>query len=179
MIELWHSILGTIKSAWISSQRYSDHTYRQIVGVPQRRQSEITPTLFLGGQCSERGYQILRKRGITGIVSLRMRVRENLAELGVAHFLHLPTLDHHAPTLAQLQKGVKFIDQVIENGGKVYIHCAFGEGRGPTMATAYLMSQKLTLVAALGQVKAVRSFIRLSNVQLARLSEYEKLLRAV
>ena len=37
-------------------------------------------------------------------------------------------------------RGVCFIDAEINRGGKVYIHCAVGCGRAPTMTAAYLIS---------------------------------------
>jgi len=46
--------------------------------VPTLRRSQITPQLFLGGQYSSRGFNILKKRGITGIVSMRSHARKGL-----------------------------------------------------------------------------------------------------
>ncbi|MBA3551153.1 dual specificity protein phosphatase family protein, partial [Patescibacteria group bacterium] len=60
-------------------------------------------------------------------------------------------------------------------GGKVYIHCRFGEGRGPTMAIAYLISTGLTLEHAIELVKKVRIFIRPTVVQIEQLKKFETL----
>lgn len=41
---------------------------------------------------------------------------------------YLPTVDWVAPTMADLKKGLAFITKEINAGGKVYVHCAAGEG---------------------------------------------------
>lgn len=175
MINPIKEITSGLKSLFITLERGFDHGYRQIVGLPTLRFSEITPQLYLGGQYTSRGFRVLKSRGITGIVSLRMRARMNLPDLGEIRFLHLPTPDWHAPSLADLQKGIKFITHEIENQGKVYVHCAYGEGRGPSMVAAYLVSTGLTLEEALSQIKKVRGFIRPTIAQLERLKEVEQL----
>lgn len=166
----FHSI---IKRAQLVVSLHIDHTYRKIVGVPTLSRSEITPQLILGGQYSRRGFRILESRGITGIVSMRMRARTGLPNLGEVQFLHLPTKDLHAPTLNQLEKGSVFIDTIIRNNGKVYVHCAAGMGRGPTMVAAYLITQGMTLEMAIAHIRSIRNFIHLTKEQMKRLREFE------
>lgn len=172
MTSIFHIISSTLKSAYISLQRGFDHTYRRLIGVPTLQNSEITPQLYLGGQYSPRGFKILKKRGVTGIVSLRIRARQGLPDLGEIQFLHLPTIDMTAPSLKNLQKGVEFIDLHIKAGGRVYVHCAAGEGRGPSMAAAYLISTGLTPEDAWKQIRQVRRFIRPNAEQQSRLEEF-------
>lgn len=172
MIPLTQIFFSSIKSLSISAQRSFDHSYRKFIGVPTHRYSEITPQLFLGGQYSRRGFSILKKRGITGIVSMRMKAKKDLPDIGTMHFLHLPTKDWHAPSIKHLKQGSKFIRKELENGGKVYVHCASGEGRGPTMVAAYLISTGLTVDDALKQIAAVRKFIRPNKEQVGRLKEF-------
>jgi hypothetical protein len=172
---VWHQLVSSWKSFVISLQRNGDHIYRKIIGVPQLRYSEITPQLYLGGQYSKRGFRILKARGITGIVSMRMSPRKDLPDLGEIKFLHLPTKDQQAPTLEYLIRGANFIEQEVKNNGKVYIHCRAGEGRGPTMVAAYLIHTGLTLDDSLAQIRAVRRFIKPTTLQLERLKEMEKL----
>lgn len=174
MTSLFILLRSSIKSLRIFVQRGFDHTYRKIIGVPTLRYSEITPQLYLGGQYSRRGYEILKRRGITGIVSMRMRPRKDFPDLGNVHFLHLPTPDRTAPSMSDLKKGAKFIAHEIDNGGKVYVHCHFGEGRGPSMVAAYLMTTGLTMEAALTQIRAVRGFIGLTKPQMQRMVEFER-----
>lgn len=176
MIHIYRSIRSFVYSQYISLVRVFDHTYRKIIGVPTLRRSQITPQLFLGGQYSTRGFNILKQRGVTAIVSMRSHARKALPDLGEVRFLHLSTPDQEAPTLEKLKSGIDFITHEIKNGGIVYVHCAHGEGRGPSMVIAYLMSTGLTLKDGLAQVIAVRGFVKPSTVQIARLLELEKIL---
>ncbi len=171
-------IISFVKSRTIELQRSIDHTVSYLRGVPLGRFSKITPTLFLGGQPNDKGIPQLKKWEVTAIVSMRMKVPKKAYQDAGFTLLHLPTVDQMPPTIADLQKGVKFIEEVTNQGGKVYIHCRFGEGRGPSMAIAYLMSQGLTLEDAITQVKKVRTFINPSLKQMLQLKEFEKLVQA-
>ena len=84
----------------------------------------------------------------------------------------LPTDDDHAPAMEQFQAGVDFIRRNIESGGKVYVHCAGGVGRAPTMAVAYLISTGLDVERAWALVRATRPFVTPTPPQLAALERF-------
>ncbi len=157
----------------IKIERYLDHSWRQITGFPMLKRSAITKDIYLGGQYYLRAINKFKKLGVTGIVNMRLNSIYTEAKLQGLRSLHLPTPDQQAPTLEQLKKGVTFIKKEIENGGKVYIHCRYGEGRGPTMAIAYLISTGVKLDDAIEYVRDIRTFIRPTLVQLERLKEFE------
>jgi protein-tyrosine phosphatase len=94
-------------------------------------------------------------------------------------YLHLPTVDNHAPTLEHLHRGIEFIGDELERGGQVYIHCWEGVGRGPTMLAAYLVSTGLKPSEAWAKIRAVRPFIRPTLPQIAQIdllaAEYGRL----
>lgn len=152
--------------------RLGDHLYRRATGLPVLRTSEVTPQLYLGGQYGLRALPLFRRIGVTGVVNMRTRSIHSAEVPGLA-VLQLATPDRHAPTLEQLRQGVAFIQGQIDTGGKVYIHCQWGEGRGPSMIIAYLMSTGLRFEEALRQVKIVRPFVSLREAQEARLREFE------
>jgi protein-tyrosine phosphatase len=104
-----------------------------------------------------------------------MRIEFDDAEhgLALANYCYLPTIDDAAPTMAHLEEGAAFAQRVIADGGKVYIHCAGGIGRAPTMASAYFMSQGMTLDAAIELIKGPRPFINIMPPQMTRLREFE------
>lgn len=157
--------------------RAADHIYRRISGLPFLKYSEITPQLYLGGQYYARALENLQKIGITAIVSMRERSIEEL--LGFEHInkLHLPTRDLGAPSIENLKKGIAFIQRELDEGGKVYIHCHLGEGRGPSMVIAYLMSSGMLYEDAFNLVKSIRPFIRPTKPQVERLKELEQILQ--
>jgi protein-tyrosine phosphatase len=159
----------------IQIERIIDHIYRYATGLPQVKKSLITPNLYLGGQYSLRAFPRLQTLGVTGIVNMRLHsVHKDIVGLGGVKVLNLPTPDRKAPSQEALAKGVEFIKKEIASGGKVYIHCKFGEGRGPTMAIAYLISTGMTYEDAFTLVKKIRTFIDPTKDQRQALKEFEK-----
>ncbi|WP_295800979.1 dual specificity protein phosphatase [Mucilaginibacter sp.] len=154
--------------------RYNaDNIYRVIFGMPRLKRCEITASLYLGSQYNLVGLRKLVALGITAIINMRIHSVYNEAQYKGIKYLHLPTTDNTPPPLAVLQRGADFADAEIKNGGKVYIHCRQGLGRGPTMATAYLLKTGLTLDDALMLIKKARPFINPRPGQLERLRELE------
>ncbi len=166
-----------LRSIWlliiIFLQKAEDVLYRSIAGMPTLQRSQITANLFLGGQYNLRGLRRLRVMGITAIINMRMHSVYEEARFEGLSYLHLPTPDNTAPKLEDLIRGADFARSVIQKGGKVYIHCRQGLGRGPTMAIAYLLSMGATYEDAFATVKRVRTFIHPRPVQVARLKELE------
>jgi protein-tyrosine phosphatase len=161
----------------IELQRIFDHLWLSVHGMPNVNRSMLTKNLYLGGQYSVRKVSSLKKLGITAIVNMRKLPMQNQLVLTNFKLLQLPTSDLHAPTLDHLREGVKFIDKEIKNGGSVYVHCRYGEGRGPSMAISYLMYIGMTLDEAIAYVRKVRPFIRPTLEQIDRLKEFEQELR--
>jgi dual specificity MAP kinase phosphatase len=114
--------------------------------------------------------------GITAIVDMRMKSVHSGKNIPGISYLHLPTLDRHAPSIEHLEQGVKFIRKEIKKGGKVYIHCKAGEGRGPTMAAAYLIYSGLSLDDALKTIKKARRFIHPTKSQIDQLKRFEEII---
>jgi protein tyrosine phosphatase (PTP) superfamily phosphohydrolase (DUF442 family) len=166
-----------IKSAWlvvvIFVQKIYDQSIRILTGLPTLKRSQITAHLYLGGQYNLRGLRRLKEMGITAIINMRITSVYVAARYHGLAYLHLPTTDNTPPSMEALLQGVEFADQHISNGGKVYIHCRQGQGRGPSMAIAYLLKTGLTYDDAFALVKKVRTFIRPTPGQIARLKELE------
>ncbi|MCO5189487.1 MAG: dual specificity protein phosphatase family protein [Anaerolineae bacterium] len=145
----------------------------KLTGVPLLRYSRITPTVYVGPQFNQRGKRALEKEGIVGDINMRIEFDDAAHGLALAEYCYLPTIDDAAPTMAHLLEGAAFAERVIGNGGKVYIHCAGGIGRAPTMAAAYFMSQGMSLDEALALIKKTRPFINIMPPQMARLRDVE------
>lgn len=145
-----------------------DAYHRRETGAPVWKYSEITPQLYVGGQHTKQGYAEMREFGITAIVNMREARHCDVQQgIGGERHLHLPTVDHTPPSIQDLTRGVAFIRDQIKTcpGAKVYIHCAAGCGRAPTMAAAYLVSLGGTPAEAWNRIKAARPFINPTGKQ--------------
>lgn len=157
-----------------------DRVGRKLTGHPVWRFGGITPQVLLGGQPVRQLAKHLASMGVTGVVNMRHEYdyKDQFADAPL-HYLHLPTIDNTAPTLEHLASGVEFIQRELAKGGKVYIHCQEGLGRGPTMAAAYLVSEGLSPDEAWMKIRTVRPFIRPNKAQRNRLVEFAALRAAV
>lgn len=166
-------IKSLLKMGGLSVQYNYDNFYRVIFGMPRLKRCQITANLFLGSQYNRVGLRKMKALGITAIINMRMHSVYTEAQYEGFLYLHLPTPDNTPPPLEVLIKGADFADAEIKKGGKVYIHCRQGLGRGPTMAIAYLLKTGLTVADAITLIKKVRSFINPRPGQLEKLHELE------
>ncbi len=174
MMKLWVSALRRIQIEIAST---IDYIARKLTGIPVMRYSKITPNLFLGGQYGMKAAETFRINGITAIVNMRLHsIHTGTKVFPDVTVLHLPTVDWTPPSIENLKKGVAFIDEEIKGGGRVYIHCKYGKGRGPSMVIAYLISTGMVYKDALELVQKVRPFAQPNRVQEQQLLEFEKLL---
>jgi hypothetical protein len=150
---------------------------RKLLGRPIWRYSWITPDILLGGQPARRLWGLLDDIGVKGVINMRAEY-DYLDEMGgtggLFEYLYLPTVDNTAPTIEHLQQGVDFAERILKDGGKLYIHCWEGLGRGPTMVAAHLVSKGLTPDEAWAYIRNVRPFIRPVASQRERLEEFAK-----
>ncbi len=144
----------------------------KLTGVPLFRYSRITPQIYVGGQYGQRGKRKLEAAGIRADLNLRTEFDDAAHGLALEQYCHLPTVDDDAPSVEHLQQGVNFIRRMLENGDSVYIHCAGGVGRAPTMAAAYFVTQGMTVDEALALIRRTRPFINIMPPQMARLHEF-------
>jgi hypothetical protein len=145
----------------------------KVTGIPLVRFSRITQQIYIGGQYNRLGKRRLNRLGVRGVVNMRVEYDDAAKGLCLDHYCHLPTVDDDAPTIEHLQKGVEFMGQVIADGGKVYIHCAGGIGRAPTMAVAYFVSHGLSVDDAIKLIRQTRPFIYITPPQMEQLRRFE------
>jgi len=92
------------------------------------------------------------------------------------HYLNVPTLDHQAPDIDSLNEAITWIDNHIEQGRNVVVHCALGRGRSVFVAAAYLLTKypHLSTNTVLDNISAVRTQAGLNPFQLKYLTKYRQ-----
>jgi protein-tyrosine phosphatase len=131
--------------------------------------SWVTPQLAVGGSYpASAAEQLARVLGIGCVVDLRVERCDDERALQ-AHgieLLHLPTRDACAMSLPMLDRGVAWVDEKLDRGLKVYIHCEHGVGRSALLTLCVLVARGDSPLRALARAKAARSQVSPSPEQL-------------
>ena len=146
----------------------------------QLNYSEVTRQLAVGGAFRRRQINHLVRRGVTAVVDCREEARDDpeaLRHAGI-EFLHMPTPDRYGFTYEQLHQGVDWVLDHVASGGRAFLHCEHGVGRGPLLACAVLVAQGHTAPEALRVVRAGRWQALPNDRQLMALLRFEDQWRA-
>jgi len=60
---------------------------------------------------------------------------------GISH-LKLNVVDYQSPSIEQVVQGVGYIEEMINLGNKIYVHCKAGKGRSATIVLCWLIKSK-------------------------------------
>jgi len=120
----------------------------------------VTDHLAVGGApMSFDQLDSLRAQGVTAIMNLCAEFCD-LHSIEAKHgfeVYYLPVHDEEAPDLAELERGLAWLDEAIYLGKKVLIHCRHGIGRTGTVLNAYLLRRGLGHKLADRKLKRLRS----------------------
>lgn len=139
----------------------------------------MTPQLAVGGAFRRRQIKRLKHRGVTAVVDCRLEAQDDAKALESAgiDFFHVPTPDRHGFTYPQMQAGVDWVLEHLAGGGRAFLHCEHGVGRGPLMTCAVLVAQGYSSPQALRLVRNARWQALPNDRQLAALLDFERLWR--
>lgn len=125
--------------------------------------SYIWENLVAGAGHPGRGGQLastltsLREHGITSVLSL---TEEPLDFALIREFdfdyLHLPIEDFTAPTLAQVEEAMEFLNRQVNEGHGAVVHCRAGMGRTGTLLACFLVSRGMAAPEAITLVRRKR-----------------------
>jgi protein-tyrosine phosphatase len=147
--------------------------FNHLMGYKGFDYSQITNEVFIGtNMCCQVGFsKELLSKGVRADISLEQDRTD--APEGVDYFLWLPTENKKAPSPGALESGVKFLDFLISNKIKTFIHCKNGHGRAPTFFAAYLISKGMSVQDAIKSMTLKRPIIGLSEYQIRALNEFK------
>lgn len=150
-------------------------TFSEAFGIPISSYSKINEQIYLGSQYSLIGKYKLKRLGISAVLNIRNEFDDKNHNLVIGDYYHIPVIEFTAPSLDQLYYGSRIIKNVIDAGGKIFIHCSEGVSRAPTILAAYFISQGLDVDSAVNLIKRSRPFINILPVQIKRLYEFASL----
>lgn len=150
------------------------YLYERIMG--HRWFDRIEPQLWLGGAPTyARDYQFLLDNHITAVLDMRLEREGDRAFYGAhdINYLRLGVLDATVPSDEYLTEGADWINEQIEAGRTVLVHCAKGRGRSATLIAAYMMRHEDRSFAECQAImKGIRPLVKLEDRHRRRLEAW-------
>lgn len=143
--------------------------------------SWVSDSLALGGRIeSEAVVHLAERLGISRVVDLRVEDRDDEALFRThgIEVLHLPTRDNCAVSQTMLWHGVRRINQQLQAGRRVYVHCQVGVGRSALLVLCVLVSGGESPTEAMRRLKTARSKVSPNVEQLEALLQWSNDWRA-
>ncbi|CAN8000401.1 dual specificity protein phosphatase 3 [Ixodes scapularis] len=147
---------------------------------------EVYPSIFVGDEGAAKNKDYLRGLGVTHVINTAEGQKFGQVDTGQAfyashgiHYLGLKLIDIPQEDIsAHFDKAAEFIDDCLQQGGKVLVHCRMGMSRSATIAIAYLMIKKgMTVDDGLRTLRMNRA-VRPNNGFLLQLVQLDTKLRS-
>jgi protein tyrosine phosphatase (PTP) superfamily phosphohydrolase (DUF442 family) len=142
----------------------------------QLNMSWITDQLAVGGRIRPQDIPALARIGVNSVVDTRSEYCDDAGALGKEgiELLHLPTPDTYPLSIEQMLMGAQWVQERLDSGKRVVIHCEHGVGRSVLLTCAVLVYGGMHAQAALNLVQQRRWQASPNHSQIVRLREFEK-----
>ncbi len=134
--------------------------------------SWITPHLAVGGRIRPGDIKALAEAGITHVVDTRSEYSDDPQALAKEHIVRPLTIE-------QMLQGSQWVQERMEQGGRVLIHCEHGVGRSVLLTCAVLVYGGMNAQDALQLVQQKRWQASPNHRQVKRLREFESAVAAL
>ncbi|KAF8227731.1 phosphatases II [Tricholoma matsutake] len=112
--------------------------------------------IFIGNVTGAQSHKLRKELGITHILSVCGEYTSTGDNHLVIPIEDVPCVD----ILAHLCRACQFIEDALQQGGRILVHCAVGISRSPTVVAAYLMkTRKMGHLNAIRFIKAKRPIV--------------------
>ncbi len=147
-----------------STARQCNHTTTQV--------GRVLDWLSVASQDVAADADLLRRHSISRILNVAAGIE--LAPYPGFIYCHAPVLDLPEEPLADvLPRCFEFLDQAVDDGAGVLVHCNAGVSRSVSVVVAYLMSRRrMPFQEALDAVRAVRPAAKPNDGFLRQLKNY-------
>jgi protein-tyrosine phosphatase len=134
------------------------------------RYSQITDKIYIGSDFCKGGVCLLHSEEFKALgvsVELNLSQEENeLPPKELEVYCWLPVSDGNTPSPQQFDIGSGIINDGIEAGKTVYVHCKNGHGRSPSVVVAYLIRFKgYTVADAVSLIEEKRPESHIEEIQ--------------
>lgn len=138
---------------------------------------EVIPNVFVGDVYAAHNTCELKKRNITHIVNMACGVAPAFPE--EFKYMHVPLLDCASENIQEhFHKTSAFIQEALNDGGRVLIHCLKGISRSATIAAAFVVkSHSVTPSEAVHILRKFRPIIKPNSGFMMQLEWYFRELR--
>ena len=142
--------------------------------TPQHTFDYITPQIAVGTEFDREEIPLLKTHGFDSVLDLRTETAGDTPTLSeyAIDYHRIPAPDMMGFPVGQYKEGTKWLKNKVDSGSKVYVHCAKGLGRSPSMVIAYLIKQGYSLKDAYNFVLKHRPSILITYAQINSLKAF-------
>jgi hypothetical protein len=134
-----------------------DSTYHRYYLPEKFDGNEVYPGVYIGNLLSSMDFESMTTFGITHVMSV-MNGSISWNNPNIKYSIYHVNDDSWIDLSQHFDSAIGFIDNAINNGGKVLVHCKEGVSRSVTMVIAYIIyKEKITPSAALEMIRKIRS----------------------